>query len=285
MSEGAPRIWTLVEILKWTADYFSTQGIDSGRLDAELLLCDLLGLDRVGLYLNYDRPLSTDELSLYRQRVKRRARREPVQYILGHTEFWSLDFKVNPSVLIPRADTEVLVEQALEIAACPGRIVDLGTGSGAIAVALALECPSAQVVAVDISPAALEVARANAEALAPGRIGFVQGDLLDGCEGSFDLIVSNPPYVTEGEMEELMPEVGRFEPRGALVAGIDGLDIYRRLALEAPPRLNSGGWLIVEVGATQAAQVGALFSEAGLVDVRLRKDYAGIERVVAARKL
>ena len=279
-----PRVWTVVELIRWSADYFARQGVPQGRLDAELLLSDLLGLDRVGLYLNYDRPLSETELAAYRRRVKRRALREPVQYILGHTEFWSLEFRVGPAVLIPRADTEVLVEEALELGKGARRVLDVGTGSGAVAVALALELPLAQVEALDVSAEALAIARHNARELGAGRIVFYRSDLFERCEGRYDLIVSNPPYIREAEMPELMPEVGRYEPRGALEAGADGLDFYRRLATEAPDRLETGGWVLLEVGATQAVEVAALLEAAGLESCRVRKDYAGLDRVVAARK-
>lgn len=275
--------WTVLKILQWTADYFHEKGIESSRRDAELLLGASVGLDRVGLYLHFDRPLEESELSAYRALVVRRARREPLQYILGETEFWSLPFSVSPAVLIPRPDTEVLVEEALRLAGgC--RILDVGTGSGAIAVALAHELAGAQVVALDISPEALAVAGSNARRNGvDDRITFLQGDLAHLPAGPFDLIVSNPPYIPAADVEGLMPEVRDFEPRQALVGGLDGLNPYRALASQAGSCLAPGGWLLVEVGIDQASDVQQLFADAGLKDVYCRDDYGGVPRVVGAR--
>lgn len=278
--------WTLLKILQWTAGYFKEKGVDGGRLDAELLLADALHLDRVGLYLNYDRPLTADELAAFRQRVARRARREPVQYILGEAEFWSLELQVTPDVLIPRADTEVLVEEALKKVAGPSFILDVGTGSGAIAVALAVELPEARIEAVDVSPAALAVASANAQRHGvAGRIDFREADLYALAGGPYDLLVSNPPYIPLGDMAGLMPEVRDFEPHQALCGGdSDGLAAYRCLASGASRLLQSGGWLLVEVGIGQADSVQRIFARAGLGECFSRDDYAGVPRVVGGRK-
>jgi len=276
--------WTVLKVLQWTAGYLREKGVEEGRLDAELLLSDALGLDRVGLYLNYDRPLTAAELALFRKGVSRRARREPLQYILGRVEFWSLPFVVNPAVLIPRPDTEILVEEALKRASAGAAILDVGTGSGAIAVALAHELPEAAVEGVDISPEALEVASENARRNGvDGRVRFRKTDLGSLPEGPFDLIVSNPPYIPGGELVALMPEVRDFEPRLALDGGGDGLDCYRLLAHQAPSRLRSGGWLLLETGVGQASAVQKLLAEAGLLDVFSRNDYAGIPRVVGGK--
>lgn len=277
--------WTVLKVLKWTSGYLAERGIDSGRLDAELLLADLLQLDRVGLYLNFDRPLTAEELASYRERVGRRARREPLQYILGRTEFWSLSFRVGPAVLVPRPDTEVLVEEALARVATEARILDVGTGSGAIAVALAHELADARVTAVDISAEALAVAAQNARdnGLAE-RIAFIRADLHALPEGQYDLVVANPPYIAEGEFAGLMPEVRDYEPQLALAGGADGLDAYRALARQAPRLLTAGGWLLVEIGAGQAAAVGELLAEAGLEECFTRDDYAGLPRVVGGRR-
>jgi release factor glutamine methyltransferase len=276
--------WTVLKVLQWTAGYLKEKGIEGGRLDAELLLSDALILDRVGLYLNYDRPLTTVELTFFRQQVGRRARREPLQYILGRAEFWSLPFVVNPAVLIPRPDTEILVEEALKRASVEANILDVGTGSGAIAVALAHELPGAAVEGVDISPAALEVAAENARRNGvDGRVRLGEADLARLPEGPFDLIVSNPPYIPSDELAALMPEVRDFEPRLALDGGGDGLESYRLLARQAPSRLHSGGWLLLETGAGQAPAVRELLAEAGLLDVFSRNDYAGIPRVVGGK--
>jgi release factor glutamine methyltransferase len=276
--------WTVLKILQWTADYFAEKGIGSARLEAELLLAATLDLDRVGLYVNFERPLNARELAGYREKVSRRSSREPVQYILGETEFWSLPFKVNPAVLIPRADTEVLVEEALKRIKAPARVLDVGTGSGAIAVALAHEMPEIEVTALDCSEAALETARANAATNnVSARVSFVPGDLRDLPAGPFEVIVSNPPYIPTRDWEDLMPEVREHEPRLALDGGADGLEAYRQLAVQAGSVLAPEGWLLVEVGINQAKDVAALFKAAGLTDVGTRNDYAGIPRVVMGR--
>jgi release factor glutamine methyltransferase len=276
--------WTVLKVLQWTAGYLEEKGIEGGRLDAELLLADALGLDRVGLYLNYDRPLAAGELTLFRDRVGRRARREPVQYILGRVEFWSLPFVVNPAVLIPRPDTEILVEEALKRAPAAAAILDVGTGSGAIAVALAHELTGATVEGVDLSPAALAVAAENARRNGvAGRTTFSEADLARLPAGPFDLILSNPPYIAEGDLGGLMPEVRDFEPRLALAGGADGLDSYRLLAGQAAATLRPGGWMLLEVGIGQAPAVMELLAEAGLREVFSRDDYAGIPRVVGGR--
>lgn len=276
--------WTVLKILEWTADFFRDKGIDSGRRDAELLLGAILRLDRVGLYLQFDRPLEQPELDAYRALVVRRAKREPLQYILGETEFWSLPFSVSPAVLIPRPDTEVLVEEALRLAPGP-RILDVGTGSGVLAVVLAREWPDAEVVALDICPQVLAMAVANARRNGvEGRVRFIEGDLVRLPAGAFDLIVSNPPYIPAADLDGLMPEVRDFEPRRALDGGSDGLDPYRALAAQAETSLTPNGWLLVEVGIDQAAAVQQLFSDAGLTEVFCRADYGGIPRVVGGRR-
>ncbi|MCP3176545.1 MAG: peptide chain release factor N(5)-glutamine methyltransferase [Desulfuromonadales bacterium] len=277
--------WTVLKVLQWTANYLQQAGVDNGRLDGELLLAATLGLDRVGLYLNYDRPMEPAELEGFREFVKRRARREPLQYILGTTEFWSLPFKVTPAVLIPRPDTEILVEEALKRADDAPSILDVGTGSGAIAVALAHELPAAQVVAVDCSPEALAVARGNATLNGvDGRISFQEGDLFALESAEYDLVLSNPPYIPVADIPTLMPEVRDHEPRGALVGGEDGLEAYRALARQAPTLLRAQGWLLVEVGIGQAEAVAELLETAGLGHIAVRADYAGIPRVVAGQK-
>lgn len=277
--------WTVLKVLRWTADYFREKGIDSGRLDAEVLLADTLELDRVGLYLHFDRPLSADELASYRRRVARRAQREPLQYILGETEFWSLPLRVTPEVLIPRGDTEVLVEEALKKVTGTVTILDVGTGSGAIALALAHELPAARVEALDISPAALALAEENARRHGlNGRMHFRQADLYQLEGGPYDLVVANPPYIPPAEMAGLMPEVRDHEPHLALCGGdADGLAAYRALTTGASRLLVPGGWLLVEVGIGQAEAVRRLFAETGLDECYMRTDYAGIARVVGGR--
>lgn len=276
--------WTVLKILKWTTDYFAGKDIGSARLEAELLLAATLGLDRVGLYVNFERPLDASELASFREQVQRRAQREPVQYILGETEFWSLTLHVGPAVLVPRADTEVLVEEALTRIEGPARILDVGTGSGAIAIALAHEKTATIVTALDCSEAALEIARTNSERNGVAdRLTCVVGDLADLPLGPFEMVVSNPPYIPTADCEELMPEVRDHEPRLALDGGADGLTAYRQLAAQAGKVLVPGGWMLVEVGIDQAADVAALFVDAGLTDVHHRDDYSGIPRVVMGK--
>lgn len=278
--------WTVLKVLQWTTDYLSQKGVENGRRNAELLLCATLDLDRVGLYLNYDRPLTPAELGAFREQVGRRARREPLQHILGRTEFWSLPFRVTPAVLIPRGDTEVLVEEALKRLDGPCSILDVGTGSGAIAIALAHELPAAAVTAVDISEEALAVAAGNARANGvEGRVDFHQTDLATLPGGPYDLIVANPPYIPEGEISQLMPEVRDFEPHLALSGGDDGLNCYRRLLPAAAACLKSGGWLLLEVGCGQATQVLELLTVSGNFQERFSvRDLSGIERVVGAQR-
>lgn len=250
------------------------------------MLSSALNKDRVGLYLSYDQPLEQSELDTIRALVKRRALREPLQYILGACEFWSLTFKVTPAVLIPRPDTEVLVEEGLKILGQRhGAVLDVGTGSGAVAVALA-HSARVQVHGVDISPAALEIAHANAACNeVTDLVTFARADLHSlGTEaqnaGGYRLIVSNPPYITRSQMRDLMPEVAQHEPKLALEGGEDGLDAYRSLAHQATALLEPEGWLVVEVGMEQADAVEGLFSAAGLQECFQRRDYAGIPRVV-----
>ncbi len=278
--------WTLLRLLRWTTNFFDEKGIDNPRLDAELLLAHCLELDRVGLYLNYDRPLSADELNVIRPLVKRRGQREPLQYLLGSTEFWSLKFKVTPDVLIPRGDTEILVEEALSHAAETGSLLDVGTGSGAIVISLATELSEWQMTGLDISLQALHVARENIEShQLEQQIELVEGNLAELPQQQYDLIVSNPPYIARSEWDGLMPEVRCFEPELALLAEENGLICYRQLAGQALQRLNSGGWLLVEIGCHQATVVKELFSAAGLTNLFVRDDYSGQPRVVGGQLL
>jgi len=278
--------WTLLRLLRWTTNFFDEKGIDNPRLDAELLLAHCLELDRVGLYLNYDRPLSADDLDTIRPLVKRRGQREPLQYLMGSTEFWSLKFKVTPDVLIPRGDTEILVEEALSHAAETGDLLDVGTGSGAIVISLATELSDWQLTGLDISPQALRVARENVENhQLVQQIKLVEGNLAELPQQQYDLIVSNPPYIASSEWDGLMPEVRCFEPELALLAENDGLICYQQLATQAPQRLNSGGWLLVEIGCRQAEEVKDLFSAAGLTNLFVRDDYSGQPRVVGGQLL
>jgi release factor glutamine methyltransferase len=278
-------VWTTLKVLDWTKEFLAGKGVDNARREAEWMLCAATGLDRVGLYLNFERPLNDAELSAYRAMVARRGRREPLQHILGTQEFFGLDFDVTPDVLIPRHDTETLVNEALIRMPQARTLLDIGTGSGCIAVALACKLPSAAVAATDISGAALAVAGKNADKHR-AMVEFLQGSLLNPVAGRmFDLIVSNPPYIPQKDIESLEPEVRDFDPRTALNGGVDGLDIYRELIPAALSCLNPGGWLLVEVGAEQAADVAELFrSVTGFGETVTARDPGGIERVVGAQR-
>ena len=278
-------MWTTLKVLTWTKDFLTSKGIENARLEAEWLLCAATGLDRVGLYLNFEKPLNDEELASYRAMVTRRSRREPLQHILGSQEFYGMEFEVSSDVLIPRHDTETLVHEALKRMPGAVSVLDIGTGSGCIAVSLARQLPLAAVTAIDISGAALTVARRNAERNGVA-IEFLQGSLCEPVTGRwFDLIVSNPPYIPRGDIEQLEPEVRDFDHRGALDGGADGLDIYRVLIPSALYCLNPSGWLLLEVGAGQAGDVAGLFrSMAGYNEVVTVSDPGGIERVVGAQR-
>ena len=278
--------WTIQSLLEWTTHYFNQKNISAARLEAELLLAQVLKQDRIYLYANYDKPVNNWERSSYKEFVLRRVRGEPNAYITGQKEFMSLNMKVNPAVLIPRPETELLVEETLIICKERGkvRICDIGTGSGAIAVSLAYYCPQAQVYAGEISQSALAVAAENAN-IHGVQVDFRQGDLLEPFfeEEPFDIIVANLPYIAANEYEELMREVRDYEPAQALLAGYDGLDLYRRMIPQARKLLLSGGYIIIEIGWSQSAQVIEML--AGFSQVQVKKDFAGIDRLVKARKV
>lgn len=279
---------TALAYLELAAKFFAARNVASPRLDAELLLAEVLATDRVGVYLRFDRPLGRAEVDAYRALVKRRGEGEPVAHLLGRREFWSRTFVVTPDVLVPRPETELVVERALALIDADGgrerplRVLDLGTGSGVLAVTLATELPKAQVTGIDVSPAALAVARRNAETLGVAdRVHFLESDWTSalGPDERFDVVVSNPPYVPSGELPELPAEVRR-DPALALDGGVDGLAAYRRIADAAVRILAPGGVLLCEVGAGQAADVGAIFAAARLGAIACFADLAGIDRVV-----
>lgn len=277
--------WTVRRMLTWMRDDFQARGLDAPRLDAEVLLAHALSLPRMQLYLDMERPLSADELARVRALVQRRRKHEPVAYILGQREFYSRVFAVDARVLIPRPDTETLVDHALARfpAGRPGRALDLCTGSGCIGITLAAERPALQVDVTDLSQDALALARHNAELLGTvARMRFWHGDLW-ACVGErdYDLIVANPPYVSETEYAELMADVHAHEPRMALVAEDRGLSFYRRLAARAREFLAPDGHLLLEVGAGQAGQVEALLSPS-FDHVESVQDLGGVMRVVIA---
>lgn len=254
-------------------------GCDNPRLDAELLLADALGATRTSLHLHPERVLALAESERFAALVARRRAREPVAYIRGTRGFRHIDLTVDRRVLVPRPETELLVEVALALPRA-ARVLDVGTGSGAVALALKHERPDLQVLATDLSADALDVARANAANLRLD-VTFAQGDLLSGVAGEFDAILSNPPYVPDGDREQLEPEVAVHEPAQALFAGGDGLDLLRRLAVDAAARAP---FVAFEVGAGQAPAVGELLRGAGMTQVRAHRDLAGIERVVVGRR-
>ena len=275
--------WTIRKVLDWTKSYLAEKGVENARLETEWLLAESLGLDRVGLYVNYDKPLTDDELAAVRGLVARRAKREPLQYLLGSQEFAGLEFAVTPAVLIPRHDTEVLLTEALRVAPGAAAVLDVGTGSGCLAVALARQLPRARVAAIDLSAEALAVARRNGERNGV-EVEFCCGSLLAPVAGrKFDLIVSNPPYIPTPDLATLQPEVREFEPLLALDGGPDGLDCYRQLIPAAAAHLATNGWLLVEIGIGQGPVVRELFARAGFSAIFTANDPAGIERVVGGQ--
>ena len=275
--------WTTLKILTWTKEYLAGKGVHNARLEAEWLLCEALSLDRVGLYLNFDKPLQDNELAAYRSMVARRAKREPLQHILGTQDFMGLEFKTTAAALIPRHDTEVLVNEALRVYPAARSVLDIGSGSGCVAIAIGKNLPAAAVVSVDISPEALLLAQRNA-GLNGVRVDFRQGSLFGPVEGErFDLIVSNPPYIPAADIAALQPEVREYEPLTALDGGADGLDFYRTIVPAAPGHLNPGGWLLLEVGAGQSGAVTEMFAKSGFSAIFSAKDPGGIDRVVAGQ--
>lgn len=280
-------LWTIGRILKWTEQYFKQKNIESPRLDAEVLLSHILGRERIYLYVHFDEPLEPTELARYREAIKQRVQRVPVAYIIGEKEFMGLTFKVTADTLVPRPDTEILVQAAVERLRARGeapRFADIGTGSGAICLSVLHFLPKAQADTVDISPAARAIAEENSAALeVADRVTFHTGDLLAPLAGNYDAILSNPPYIPDDDIAALAPEVRLKEPHTALAGGKDGLDFYRRLTADAPALLKDGGFLALEVGIHQAAPVAAL-AVPSFSRTEILKDYAGIERVVIAWK-
>lgn len=277
---------TVLEILQKTTEYLGAKGVESPRLQAELLVGHALKLKRMQLYLQFERNLAEAELALIRPLVRRRALREPLQYIVGETEWCGLTLKVDARALIPRPETEQLVELVeARAGSAPGRILDLGTGTGAIALALAVHWPEAEVVALDASAEALALARENAAANGLcERVRWVESDWFSalGVEERFDLIVANPPYLTAREVEEAEPEVKSHEPRGALVAAAEGCADLLRIIDGAAGRLTAGGMLALETGIAQHATLRARAGAAGFSRSESRKDLTGRDRFVLA---
>jgi release factor glutamine methyltransferase len=281
--------WTVGRVVSWAADDFRRRGIESPRFEAELLLAHALEIDRMRVIIEATRPLSDGELARYRELIRRRRAGEPVAYIRGQKEFYGRVFHIDKRVLVPRPDTEILVETALRrttASSMGARYLDLCTGSGCVAVSLARERPTCKVFAVDLSPEALAVAGENALRLGSVfQMAFLLGDLFGPLtavpELRFELITANPPYITNSDFATLPADVRVFEPRMALTGGPDGLDVMRRVVGGARARLRSGGVLAVEMGAGQAESVKALFMDAGFADIAVDKDYGGHERVVS----
>ncbi len=281
---------TVHEILNESAKALEGADIPSARLDAEVLLAFCLGCDRLEFFKNPDMQLDQMQLTAFQKLIDRRLRKEPVAYITGRKDFWTFTLKVNKDVLIPRPETEIIVEEVLSIAqiseTAPIKILDIGTGSGAIAIVLASEKLHASITATDISIAALEVASRNAEDLGlQKKIDFRKGDLLEPVEGFFDIIVSNPPYIGAQEYEELPEGVRSFEPREALFAGESGLEFYEKIIYQAAGHLEKNGWLLLEIGARQEKDIRRIMEASGFYDnIEMRRDYAGLPRVIRARR-
>ncbi len=276
--------WTPLKLIAWTQGYFARAAVDAPRLTAELLLAHALGCDRLRLYLDFDKPLLEPELARYRALVRRRAEGEPTAYLVGAKEFFGRSFRCDPRALVPRPETELLVEAALESLPPEGGVaLDLCTGSGCVGVTLALERPGARVLAADVSPHALALAAENAARLG-ARVELLEGDLFAPLPGElrFDVIAANPPYVPTGEIPKLAREVRR-EPALALDGGGDGLAVARRLVAEAPRRLRPGGALVVEMHETHERTLPALCLDAGFATAEARRDLAGLPRLVVAR--
>ena len=282
-------VWTIMKILNWTKQYFTDKGVENPRLDAEVLLCAVLKCERITLYVDFERPLSETELAQFKQYVVRRANHEPLAYILGEKAFMRNMFKVTPDTLVPRPETELLVESIVMAAEAVGgdvKILDIGTGSGAIIVSLLDYLPQAKGVGVDISVGALTVAKENAVAIGVAeRVGFLRSDVYSALplDKKFDIIVSNPPYIPAADIAGLAKDV-QNEPIGALDGGEDGLDFYRRITKEAPLHMVEDGLLAFEIGIYQGEAVAEMCKAAGFGAVAIRKDYAGIERMVFAAK-
>ena len=291
---GGP--WTVRRLLEWTSGFFTRKNVDSPRLSAELLLAHVLDYPRIKLYTDYERPLDEKDLTRFRELVQRAGEHEPIAYLTGRAHFFNLEFEVSPAVLIPRPDTETLVENVLQFCRTAGgfespRVLDLCTGSGCIAAAIAHHLKTATVLATDLGEAAVAVARRNIERLGlSGRVSVEQGDLFEPVSRMpdplpFDLIVANPPYIPSGQIEKLDRNVRDYEPVSALDGGIDGLVIHRRIVEAAPDRMVPGGGLYLEIQFDQMDAVKSIVeSREELEEIRVLKDYGGNPRVVTARK-
>lgn len=286
MNPNQTEIWTILRLIQWGTDFFRKRGVDSPRLTMELLLAHVLKLTRFDLYMQFERPLAEAELAQLRGMVKRRAIREPLQYILGEAHFHKHVFEVTPAVLIPRPETELLVDEALRRGGSL-RCLDVGTGSGCIGITIALERPETEVVAIDSSAAALDVARRNAERLGARNITFQQVDFFDDEQmyllGSFDLVISNPPYIPVRDIPTLEPEVRDHEPRLALTDEADGLRFFHRFIELSPRLLREESSLFLEIGYGQGRMLADMFRKARF-EVDLLTDLDRVERILWAQK-
>jgi len=278
--------WRIIDLIEWTTDYFKKNEILSPRLDAELLLGHVIEKSRLQLYLNFEKVVPKEQLAEYRELVKKRSQRVPVNYLINNKEFRSLDFYVDENVLIPRPETEVLVETILEDKTEDRKFLDIGTGSGAIAISVAKERPNWEIFATDISTEVIQIAKRNAQNHdLEERISFLQGNLFEPIDSNmhFDWIVSNPPYIKSDELAKLMPEVRDYEPKIALDGGKDGLKLIRTIIEEAPLFLAKGGRIAIEIGFEQGDAVKNIIQEnPAYTECDIIKDYSGKERVVIA---
>lgn len=277
------KVWTIIDLITWGKAYFEEKGVDSPRLTMEILIAHVLQKARIHLYTQFDRPLSDTELTTLRAMIKRRAAREPLQYILGETEFYGLPFAVSSAALIPRPETELLTEYVLkrvkQESVSEVSILDIGTGTGCIAISLAKHLPESSIYALDVSDSALELAKSNAERNGVQNVQFGKINILETIpKRRFSIILSNPPYISTKDMSELEPEVGDHEPRIALTDNDDGMRFYRRFAEIFPGMLEEDGWFAVEMGFGQSEKIKALFAAAGF-ETSFINDFAGILRI------
>lgn len=278
------KTWTIIEIVKWTTDFFKQKNIETAKLDAELIVSKVLNKKRLDLYLNFDKPLSPEEKTEIRNLVVKRANREPLQYIFGNTEFYNLNLKVTTDVLIPRPETEQLVDKIVNFEEPKSdKILDLCTGSGAIALSLKLNYTNATVIGSDISKKAIEIAKTNAENNNLD-VEFIVSDLFENIEDKFDMIVSNPPYISEEDYLKLEPELTKYEPKLALVAENKGLAIYEKILTEVAEYLNDNGIVWLEIGYNQAESINTIAKANGFNNIQVFKDYNNFDRMVRLQK-
>ena len=290
----AMEIWTIKKLLEWIYEYFESNGVDSPRLSAELLLCHVLNLERIQLYTLYDRVVQADQLAVLRALVKRGAEHEPIAYLVGRCEFYSLPLKITPDCLIPRPETEHLVERAIDFLRdrpSPHYVLDLCTGSGCIATAIAKNVTDVKVIATDICDNALKIATENIQHHKLNeKVRLLCGDLFDAIieavdETQFDLIVSNPPYVSDDEYEKLRSNVKKYEPKLALLAGVDGLVVYQRILEKVDDFLKPNGVLMMEIGYAQGPAIQRMLEESGIFkEITIEKDFANNDRIAIAKK-